>query len=73
MVILFHDMIAYMKANLKKLKPIVVELFMRERKLNISVVFISRSFFTVPKTIILNATHCFIMKTPNKIELQQCE
>ena len=43
----------------------------RGRKLNISLVFISQSYFKVPKTIRLNATHFFIMKVPNKRELQQ--
>ena len=46
-------------------------MFLRERKLNISLVFISQSYFKVPKTIRLNATHYFIMKIPNKRELQQ--
>ena len=46
-------------------------MFLRGRKLNISLVFISQSYFKVPKTIRLNATHYFIMKIPNKIELQQ--
>ena len=49
----------------KKLSPIVTELFLRGRKLNISLVFISQSDFNVPKTIRLNAT-LFIMKIPNK-------
>ena len=59
-----------MESN-KKLSPIVTELFLRGRKLNISVVFIPQSCFRVPKTIRLNATHYFIMKIPNKKELQQ--
>ena len=63
-------MIADMESN-KKLSPIVTELFLRGRKLNISLVFISQSYFKVPKTIRLNATHYFIMKIPNKRELQQ--
>ena len=46
----FDDMIADMEAN-KKLKTIVVELFMRGRKLNISVIFISQSYFAVSKTM----------------------
>ena len=50
MLIVFDDMIADMKAN-KKLNPIVAELFTRGRKLKISVVFISRSYFAVPKTV----------------------
>ena len=63
-------MIVDMEAN-KKLSPIVTELFLRERKLNFSLVFISQCYFKVPKTIRLNATHYFIMKTPNKREPQQ--
>ena len=63
-------MIADMESN-KKLSPKVTELFLRGRKLNISLVFISQSYFKVPKTIRLNATHYFIMKIPNKRELQQ--
>ena len=59
-----------MESN-EKLSPIVTELFIRGRKLNISLVFISQSYFKVPKTIRLNATHYFIMKIPNKRELQQ--
>ena len=64
------DMIADMESN-KKLSPIVTELFLRGTKLNISLVFILRSYFKVPKTIRLNARHYFIMKIPNKRELQQ--
>ena len=63
-------MIADMEAN-KKLSPIVIELSLRERKLNISLAFISQSYLKVPKIIILNATHYFIMKIPNIRELQQ--
>ena len=54
----------------KKLNPIVTELFIRRRKLNISVVFITQSHFKVSKDVRLNSTHFFIMKIPNKIELQ---
>ena len=54
-----------MESN-KKLSPIVTELFLIERKLNISLIFISQSYFKVPKAIRLNATHYFIMKIPNK-------
>ena len=63
-------MIAYMLSN-KKFNPTVIELFIRGRKLNISLVFISQSYFAVPKNIRLNSTHYFIMKIPNKQELQQ--
>ena len=69
-LIAFYGMIADMKAN-KKLKPIVAELFMRRKKINISIIFISKFHFKVPKTIRLNATHYFIMKIPNKREHQQ--
>ena len=55
----------------KKLYPIVTELFIRGRKLNISLVFITQSYFAVPKNIRLNSTHYFVMKIPNKRELQQ--
>ena len=67
---MFDDMIADMESN-KKISPIVFELFLRGRKLNISLVFISQSYFKVPKTIRLNAKHCFIKRLPNKRELQQ--
>ena len=59
-----------MEAN-KKLCSIVTELFLRGTKLNISLVFISQFYFKVPKTKRLYATHYFIMKIPNKRELQQ--
>ena len=54
----------------KKLNPIVTDLFIRGRKLNISV-FVTQSYFAVPKNIRLNSTHYFIMKIPNKPKLQQ--
>ena len=57
--------------NNNKLNPIVTELFIRGRKLNISIVFIMQSYFKVPKDVRLNSTHFFIMKIPNKRELQQ--
>ena len=69
-LIVFHDMIADMINN-NKLNPIVTELFIRGRKLNISIVFIMQSYFKVPKDVRLNSTHFFIMKIPNKRELQQ--
>ena len=53
------------------LNPIVTELFIRGRKLNISIVFITQSYFKVPKDVRLNSTHFFIMKIPNKSEIQQ--
>ena len=57
--------------NNKNLNSIVTELFIRGRKLNISLVFITQSYFRVPKDIRVNSTHFFIMKIPNKRELQQ--
>ena len=69
-LIVFDDTIADMLSN-KKLNPIVTELFIRERKLNISLVFITQSYFVVPKNIRLNSTHYFVMKIPNKREIQQ--
>ena len=70
-LIVFDDMIADMINN-KKLNPIVTELFIRgKKKLNISIVFITQSYFKVPKDVRLNSTHFFIIKIPNKRELQQ--
>ena len=70
MLIVFDDIIAYMFSN-KKLNPIVNKLFIRGRKLNISFVFITQSYFTVSKNIILNSNHYVIIKIPNKWKLQQ--
>ena len=70
MLIVFDDMIADMIHN-KKLNSKVTELFIRGRELNISLVFITQSYFKVPKNVRLNTTHFFIMKIPNKRELQQ--
>ena len=57
--------------NNKKLNPVVSELFIRGRKLNIFLLFIIQSYFSVSKNIRLNTTHYFIMKIANKRELQQ--
>ena len=65
--IVFDDMIAEMINN-KTLNSIINELFIRGRKLNISIVFITQSCFKIPKDIRLNSTHLFIMKIPNKRE-----
>ena len=56
--------------NNKKLNSIVTELFIRGRKLNISLVFIMQSYFKVPKDVRLHSTHFFIMNFPHKGELQ---
>ena len=71
-LIIFDDMIADMINN-KKLNPVVTELFIRGRKLNISIVFITQSYFKVSKGARLNSTHFFIMKISNKRELQQID
>ena len=63
-------MIADMIHN-KKLDSIVTELFIRGRKLNISLVFITQSYVKVPKDVRLNTTHFFISKIPNKRELRE--
>ena len=70
MLIVFDGMIADMIYN-KKLNSVVTELFTRGRKSNISLVFITQSYFKVPKGVRLSTTHFFIMKIPNKRELQQ--
>ena len=51
---------------IKKLKPIVTELFIRGSELNISLAFITQSYFSVSKNIRLNFRHNFIMKIPSK-------
>ena len=65
-------MIAGMISN-KKLNLLVTEKFIGSRKPKISVVFIAQSYFEVPKDVWINSTHYFIMKNPNKRELQQMQ
>ena len=55
--------------NIEKLNPVATALFIRGSKLNVSLVFITQSYFALPKNIRLNSTHYFIMKIPNKREL----
>ena len=62
-LIVFDDMIADMQS-------MVTEGFIRGRELNISLVFITQSYFTVPKNTRLSSRYYFIMKIPNKWELQ---
>ena len=69
MLIIFHDMVADIMSN-KKFQAIIKELIIRCRKLNISLIFITQSYFTVPKEVRLNSTHYLIMKINNKKELQ---
>ena len=68
-LIVFDDMIADIMKN-KKFEAIIKELFIRCRKLNISLFFITQSYFFVPKDVRLNSTHYLIMKINNKRELQ---
>ena len=69
-LIVFNDLIADI-INIKKLNSIETELFIRSRELNISLAFITQSYFKVPKDARRSVTHFFIMKIPNKRELQQ--
>ena len=69
-LIVFDNMISDMIHN-KKLDSIVNELFIRGKKLNISLVFITQSYFKVPKDVRLNTTLFFIAKTPNKREIRE--
>ena len=65
-LIVFDDMIADIMSN-KKFQAIIKELFIRCRKLNISLVFITRSYFSVPKGVRVNSTHYLITKINNTI------
>ena len=69
-LIVFDDIIADIISNLK-LNPIVAELLIKGRKLNIYVVLIMQSYFKVPKNVRLNSLLFFLMKIPNKWKLQQ--
>ena len=66
-LIAFDDMVADIMTN-KRFQAITKELFIRCRKLNISIVFITQSIFSVPKEIRLNSTHYLIIKIHNKGE-----
>ena len=68
-LIVFDDMIADIMAN-KKFQAVIKELFIRCRKLNISVVFLTHSYFSAPKEVRLNSTHYLIMAIHNKRELR---
>ena len=69
-LLVFDDMIADMIHD-KKQNSVVTELFIWGRKLNISLVFITQSYFKVPKDVRLNTTHFFISEIPNKRELRE--
>ena len=68
-LIVFDNMIAYIMSS-KKFKAIIKELFIRCRKLNISIVFITQSYFRTPKDARLNSAHYVIMKIQSRKELQ---
>ena len=68
-LIIFDDMIADIMSN-KKFRAIIKELFIRCRKLNISIIFIMHSYFRTPKDARLNSTHYLLMKIQSKKELQ---
>ena len=68
-LIVFDDMIAEIMSS-NKFKAIIKELFIRCRKLNISIVFITQSYFRTPKDARLNSTHFVIMKIQSRKELQ---
>ena len=70
-LIAFDDMIADMINN-KKLNPVVTELFIRGRKLNISIVFITQSYFKVPKDVRLNSTHFYPENSKYKKTSSNC-
>ena len=65
----FDDVIMDIMTN-KRFQSIIKELFIRCRKLNISLVFITQPYFSVPKDVRLNSTHYLVMKINNKRELQ---
>ena len=68
-LIVFDDMIADIMTN-KKFQAIIKELFIRCRKIIISLVFITQSYFSVPKDVRLNSTHYFIMKINNSRDIR---
>ena len=67
-LIVFDDMIADIMSNIK-FQAVLKKLFIRCRKLNISLVFTTQSYFSIPKVVRLNSTHYLIMKINNKREL----
>ena len=68
-LIAFDDMISHVMPH-KKTQQVLKELFIRFRKLNISLCFLTQSYFSVPKDVRLNCTHYVIFKLNNKRELQ---
>ena len=68
-LIVFDDMISHVMSS-KKAQQVLKELFIRCRKINISLIFLTQSYFSVPKDVRLNCTHYVIFKLSNKTELQ---
>ena len=68
-LIVFDDMIADIMSN-KKFQAIIKKLFINCRRLNISLAFITQSYFSVPKDVRLNSTHYLILKISSRKELQ---
>ena len=68
-LIVFDDMIAHVMIN-KKFGAIIKELFIRCRELNVSLVYITQSYFSVPEELRLNSTHYLLMKIHDKGELK---
>ena len=68
-LIVFHDMISHVMSD-KKAQQVLEELFIRCRKLNISLCFLTQSYFSAPKDVRLNCTHYIVFKLNNKRELQ---
>ena len=65
LLMIFDDMIADIMRS-EKFKAVIKELFIRCRKLNISIVFITQSYFRIPKDTKLNSTHYILMKIANR-------
>ena len=68
-LIAFNDMISHVMSD-KKAQQVLKDLFIRCRKLNISLCFLTQSYFSVPKDVRLNCTHYIIFKLNNKRELK---
>ena len=68
-LIVFDDMISHVMSD-KKAQQILKDLFIRCRKLNISLCFLTQSYFSVPRDVLLNCTHYILFKLNDKRELQ---
>ena len=64
-LIVFDDMISHEMSD-EKAQRVLKDLFIRCRKLNISLCFLTQSYFSVPKDVRLNCTHYIIFKLNNK-------